>query len=219
MSTQAVDLRPIPGKGPREAKREDAEPKVEREASKAPAGDSPVIHEYDGIQECDNHLPRWWLITLYGTIVFAVGYWLHFHTFGSGKNPMAEYQEQESARLAAEAEKMKAAGAVTPELLVKLSKDPATAKQGKEVFTQNCASCHGPEGAGLIGPNLTDDSWLHGGKPDAIYTTVRDGFLAKGMPAWGPQLGEERVRAVAAYLLTIKNTNLQGKAPQGEKEL
>jgi cytochrome c oxidase cbb3-type subunit 3 len=177
------------------------------------------IHEYDGIIEHDNRLPRWWLYTLYGTIVFSVGYWFHYHTFGSGENPGAAYDREQAAIAAAEAEKLKTQGAVTPESLLAMSRDERTVKQGKDVFLATCASCHGPNGGGLIGPNLTDDAWLHGGAPEKIYATIREGYLPKGMPAWGPQLGEERVRAVSAYVLTLKNTNVAGgKPPQGEKE-
>jgi len=183
------------------------------------SSDGPVVHEYDGIQECDNQLPRWWLMTLYAAIVFSAGYWLHYQTFGSGTNPMAAYDKEQAALRAIEAEKIKAAGAVTNESLLLLSKDEGTVKQGEEIFKTTCVPCHGPTGGGTIGPNLTDEYWLHGGKPEQIYKTVRDGFLPKGMPAWGPQLGEIRVRAAAAYVLTLKGTKVPGgKPPQGQLE-
>ena len=121
--------------------------------------------------------------------------------------------------LAAEAERIKQAGDVTDEMLVTLSKDSGTIDQGKAVFDQTCVTCHAAGGVGNIGPNLTDEYWLHGGGPKKIYGTVREGFLPKQMPAWGKQLGEEKTRAVVAYVLTLKNTNAPGgKAPQGEKE-
>jgi cytochrome c oxidase cbb3-type subunit 3 len=181
--------------------------------------DSRIVHEYDGIQECDNNLPRWWLWTFYGAILFSTGYWFHYHTFGTGAHPMAAYDAEQAAIRAAEAERMKKAVAMTPAMLNTLSKDAATLKQGKEIFTTTCAACHGPNGGGVIGPNLTDAYWLHGGAPDQIYTLIKDGFILKGMPAWGPQLGDERVRAAAAYVISIKNTNVAGgKAPQGDKE-
>jgi cytochrome c oxidase cbb3-type subunit 3 len=183
------------------------------------SSDGPIVHEYDGILECDNHLPRWWLVTLYGTIVFSIGYWFHYHTFQSGTHPLAAYEAEQAAQRAAEAEQLKNAGVVTSEALLKLAQDEVTVKQGRETFSQSCATCHGPGGGGAIGPNLTDKYWIHGSAPEQIYATVRDGFLPKGMPAWGGQLGEARVRAVAAYVITLKNTNVAGgKAPQGEAE-
>jgi cytochrome c oxidase cbb3-type subunit 3 len=86
------------------------------------------------------------------------------------------------------------------------------------VYQQNCATCHGAEGQGLIGPNLTDNAWLQGGKPVDIHKTIAQGSVAKGMPAWERTLGVERVRAVTAYVLTFKGRNVPGKPPQGEPE-
>jgi cytochrome c oxidase cbb3-type subunit III len=178
-----------------------------------------IIHEYDGIHEADNNLPRWWLVTLWGTVAFAAVYYLHYSAFRSGLNPGDAYREEAKAAASAEAERIKAMGTITPEAMVTLSKDPATVALGKETFTTYCTACHGPNAGGTIGPNLTDEYWLHGGKPDQIYKTVRDGWPDKGMIAWAPSLGEQKVRAVAAYVLTLKNTNVAGgKAPQGEKE-
>lgn len=182
--------------------------------SKAPAQDQ-VIHEYDGIQEYDNRLPNWWLYSLFGTIVFAFGYWVYYQQLGAGATPLAAYE----AELATEKAKQAAAPAVTPELLAGLAKDAKVVESGKETFATTCAACHGPSGGGIIGPNLTDAYWLHGGAPENIYATVRDGYAAKGMPAWGPTLGEEKVRAAVAYVLTLRDTNVAGgKPPQGTEE-
>lgn len=179
-----------------------------------------IVHEYDGIQECDNQLPRWWLFTLWVTVAFAAGYWFYYHSLQKGDLASREYARVKAAELAAEAERIKNAGEVTPEMLVTLSKDPGTVEQGKAVFVQTCVTCHDQGGKGNIGPNLTDEYWLHGADPQAIYGIVRDGYLQKQMPAWGKQLGETKVRAAVAYVLSIKNTNVEGgKAPQGEKAL
>jgi cytochrome c oxidase cbb3-type subunit 3 len=174
-----------------------------------------VIHEYDGIQEYDNRLPNWWLYTLFGTIVFGFGYWAYYQQLAIGPSPSAEYE----AEVAAEKAKLAAAPPVTPDLLAGLAKDPKIVESGKQTFQTTCAACHGPAGGGIIGPNLTDAYWLHGGAPDKIYATVRDGYPAKGMPPWGPALGEDKVRAAVAYVLTIRNTNVPGgKPPQGDEE-
>jgi cytochrome c oxidase cbb3-type subunit 3 len=178
--------------------------------------DGPVVHEYDGIQECDNKLPVWWLWTFYGAIIFALGYWMHYHTLKTGDTPAVAYEKVKEAELAAEAARIKAAGEVNAEMLITLSKDKGTVAQGKKTFDETCVTCHAAGGIGKIGPNLTDEYWLHGGDPVSIYKTVRDGFLQKQMPAWGKMLGEERVRAATAYVLTLRNTNAPGgKAPQG----
>lgn len=176
-----------------------------------------VVHEYDGIEECDNHLPRWWLWSLYLAIVFAAGYWLVFHTFGRQTLASTEYAQVKLQRLAREAEALKSAGEVNADLLVKLSKEPSTVAEGAELYEQNCTVCHDQGGRGKVGPNLTDAYWLHGAKPMDVYAVVKDGFLAKQMPAWGTKLGERRVRSVVGYVLSIQNTQAAGgKAPEGK---
>jgi cytochrome c oxidase cbb3-type subunit 3 len=108
---------------------------------------------------------------------------------------------------------------MTPEALRALAKDKGTVDQGKQVFVQTCAACHRQDGGGVVGPNLTDDFWLHGAAPDKIYKTIAKGVPEKGMPAWGPQLGMDRTQAVTAYVISIRGTNVAGgKAPQGERE-
>lgn len=178
-----------------------------------------VIHEYDGIQEADNALPNWWLAILYGTMAFGALYWLSAESFKTTPSPGEEYRAEMEKVAAEEAVKMKAAGSVTDESLLSMTKDPKSVDEGKTVFASTCSPCHAANGGGGIGPNLTDSSWLHGGSPMNVYATIKDGFTAKGMPAWGAALGEERVRVVAAYVVTLKNTNVPGgKAPQGDPE-
>jgi cytochrome c oxidase cbb3-type subunit 3 len=182
-------------------------------------GENKVIHEVDGIQEYDNKLPNWWLYSLYGTILFAAGYWFHYQTSGFGDLPHAEYQLEMDMAAAIEAARIKAAGVMTPESLLALSKDKGTVEQGKAVFTATCVACHRADGGGVVGPNLTDDFWLHGASPDKVWKTISTGVPDKGMPAWGPQLGPDRTQAVTAYVISLRGTNVaNGKAPQGERE-
>jgi cytochrome c oxidase cbb3-type subunit 3 len=174
-----------------------------------------VVHETgDGIQEYDNHLPNWWLYTLYGTVIFAVGYWFYFQVFQVGEPSVVAWR-REVAEIAARTGQTVPVSAAQ---LVDMSRDPTVTGEGKQVFATTCVACHGPSGGGVVGPNLTDEYWLHGGAPDQIYATIRDGVPTKGMPAWGPQLGPTRTQAVAAYVLTLRNTNIPGgKPPQGDK--
>lgn len=179
-----------------------------------------VIHEYDGIEECDNALPRWWLYVFFGTIAFGAFYWLSAESFKLTLSPRAAYRAEMEQVAAEEAKRIQSAGTITDESLVSLTKDPSTVAEGKTVYTSTCAPCHAATGGGGIGPNLTDEFWLHGGAPSKVYSTIKEGFTAKGMPAWGGSLGEERVRVVSAYVLSLKNTKVAGgKAPQGEPEL
>jgi len=182
--------------------------------------DDKVVHEYDGIREYDNRLPNWWLYTLFGTIAFAAFYWVYYQQLGIGDSPYEAYAAEMQAEEEKKAKQAAGMKPVTPELLTEMSRDSAVVATGKQSYDQMCAACHGPTGGGLIGPNLTDEFWLHGSSPEAIYAVVRDGVLDKGMPAWGASLGEEKVRATVAYLLTLKNTKVAGgKEPQGEREL
>ena len=176
-----------------------------------------VIHEVDGIQEYDNKLPNWWLYILYGSVVFGFGYWFTYQTGGFAELPRAAY-ENEQDRLAAAAPS-KTSGTATPESLVALSRDRGALARGKQIFTQTCAACHRADGGGIVGPNLTDEFWLHGAAPEKVYKTITDGVPDKGMVAWGPQLGGDRVQAVTAYVISLRDTNVPGgKAPQGERE-
>jgi cytochrome c oxidase cbb3-type subunit 3 len=178
-----------------------------------------VIHEVDGIQEYDNKLPNWWLYTLYGTIGFAVLYWYVYQTTGIGASPAQAYRDELDRNAAAAAMQIKV-GEATPESLMALSKDANALALGKQVFTSTCAACHRKDGGGLVGPNLTDEFWLHGGAPEKIFQTIATGVPDKGMPSWQPQLGALKTQAVAAYVITLRGTHAAGgKAPQGEREV
>jgi len=168
---------------------------------------------FDGIEEEDNHLPNWWLATLFITIVFAFGYWFVFHSAVWLDTPAREF-----AKEAAEKQRQLALkNPVSEESLAALANDPAAVEEGKKVFATICVACHKADGSGSVGPNLTDRYWIHGNKAGDLYAAVQNGFQDKGMPPWGPTLGEKRTREVIAFVLSIKNTNVPGgKAPQGE---
>jgi len=173
-------------------------------------------HVYDDIVEHDNKLPLWWQLTLYGAVVFALCYWFG-RRFDAIASPAQAYLSDVAAQQAVEAQRARARGTVDDAMLAAIAKDPATIGQGKDVFVATCAPCHKADGGGNIGPNLTDAYWIHGNRPTDIYKTVTEGIPAKGMPTWAPVLGEPRVEAVVAYVLSIENTNVPGgKAPQGE---
>jgi cytochrome c oxidase cbb3-type subunit 3 len=172
--------------------------------------------DHDGIEEHDNHLPNWWLATLFGAIVFALFYWFYYQTFAIGPSSREALASEEQALRA-----LRKAPAVmlSDDDVFKRSKDAAAVARGKDIFAANCVACHGVQAQGIIGPNLTDAYWLHGGRPSQIYNTVTTGILDKGMLAWGPVLGDEKVQDVVAFVLTLKNTNTPGgKPPQGDKE-
>lgn len=169
-------------------------------------------HDYDGIAEYDNPMPRWWVYVFWVTIAFAVAYWLNV---GGMKGPgrSIEYEQDMAAYRAAHPAP---AAAMSTDSLSQLAHTPAIVAEGKTVFAKNCAACHRADGGGLIGPNLTDDAWLHGGTLSEIWRTVNDGVLAKGMPAWGKMLSPAEVSAAVAYVSTLHGTNPPNpKPPQG----
>lgn len=175
-----------------------------------------IIHEYDGIEEADNHLPNWWLVTFYGAIVFSVGYWFYYHEYRMGPTTPEVFAAEMAARAAQ--------GQADESTLELLGRDSGTVTEGREIFATTCAACHGANAQGEIGPNLTDDRWLHGGSATSIYQAIRDGITSDraliagsaGMPEWRAQLGERRVQAVTAFLLSIRDTHVPGRAAEGE---
>jgi cytochrome c oxidase cbb3-type subunit III len=173
-----------------------------------------LSHSYDGIQEYDNPTPGWWKAIFLGTVIFSVAYVVWYHG-GPGKSvhekydlAMAEYEGKYAA----------AGPSVSPEALARLAADPQALASGEQVFQTHCASCHTPEGKGLVGPNLTDDYQIHGQSRMDIYQVIYDGVPAKGMIPWGPVLLPDQLAAVAAYVASLRHTNVDGGKPaEGEQ--
>lgn len=161
-------------------------------------------HVFDGIAEYDKRMPNWWLNTLYLSIAFAVGYWGYYEWLRAG--PTTE-QEVVAAMAKIETAKLSVAK-VDDASLWKMSLNPAFVEAGKALYASNCAACHLPslrgkgESMAAIGPDLTDTTWIHGGKPTEIQDLITNGVLAKGMPAWGPVLGPKKVTELTAYILS-----------------
>ncbi|HWU45080.1 MAG TPA: cbb3-type cytochrome c oxidase N-terminal domain-containing protein [Bdellovibrio sp.] len=176
----------------------------------------PKYHEYDGIIEHDNPLPTWWLWTFFITIIFAFIYYIHYE-LGGGPT-----LKQELTVAMDQLEKSKAAGESAAPLETEDSLKEAFGKDGvvaagAAVFKSKCVACHGEQLQGLIGPNLTDNFWIHGkGTRIDIVKVIREGVPDKGMPPWGPVLKKDEVYAVTAFILSKKGSNPPGaKAPQG----
>jgi len=159
--------------------------------------------ENDGIEEYDNPLPDWWVGLFIFTILFAVGYTVEYH-FISNRSQEQSYQAQmeQAKELWPNASKM-----------ASVSTDPADIEAGAGIYKDNCAACHGPNLEGGIGPNLTDKVWIHDGTPEGVIKTVTEGVAAKGMPAWGPILGPDRISKVASFIVSKGGTLAPGEAP------
>lgn len=174
-------------------------------------------HSYDGIQEYDNPMPRWWVITFWATIIFSILYALNVPGIGNGEGRIADYQA-DMARAAALRAQNEPAGGPTEEALAALFTDQKIQADGKQVFTTYCAACHRADGGGQIGPNLTDDAWIHGGTLVQIRATIHAGVLAKGMPEWGKVLKPDQVTAATLYVKSLGGTNPPNpKPPEGTK--
>jgi cytochrome c oxidase cbb3-type subunit 3 len=174
-------------------------------------------HEYDGIKELDNKIPPWFSYLFYITIFFSVVYLLDYHVFGSGKVMQDEYN-QEIKIAAIQRAELEKTGAFVNEATVSALIDAAEIGNGKKIFDANCVACHAAGGAGLVGPNLTDDYWIHGGGIKNIFKTIKYGVPAKGMISWQTQLNPKQIQEVSSYILSIHGTNPPNpKAPQGDK--
>jgi cytochrome c oxidase cbb3-type subunit 3 len=162
-------------------------------------------HAYDGIREYDRRLPNWWLYTLYATILFWVGYWSYFEWLHEG---LTGPQRVERAMERIEAEKLAASAAtqIDDGSLWQMSRNAVVVASGRETFNSICAACHKASLRGVddggIGANLRRQVWIHGGRPTDIYHTVTNGVLVKGMPTWGPILGQKKIVEVVAYVLS-----------------
>lgn len=185
--------------------------------NETPTEDHLLEHSYDGIQEYDNPLPRWWLAIFWATIVFAPLYILFFH-FGPGMLAVERYDQAMMIAAEQQMAAILAMGEIDESMLVGLMADESMMNGGKKVFTAKCATCHGMFGEGGIGPNLTDDYWLHGPQLMDIYQTVREGVPEKGMLAWERQLRPAELLAVSAHVGSLLGSAPpNAKAPQGEQ--
>jgi cytochrome c oxidase cbb3-type subunit 3 len=176
-------------------------------------------HRYDGIQEFDNPMPRWWTGIFLATIVFSVAYYLGMHVFS-----VIDTYDEDLAESMQELEAVRAAyAAVAPAFEVDDAslevavRDPAMAASGKVHFDAFCIACHGDLGQGSIGPNLTDAYWIHGAGNVEIFDVISKGVLDKGMPPWESALEPHERAELLAYVRSIEGTNPPGaKEPQGE---
>jgi len=174
-------------------------------------------HEYDGIREYDNPLPRWWVWLFWGSFFFSIGYVVHYHLTGQGKSVLVLYEEDaRAAREQRAKESLKEAPSEA--VLGRLMADKALMLDAKVTFVARCAQCHAAEGQGMIGPNLTDERCIHGdGSLMATYQVVSHGVPTKGMPAWELQLTPIELRKLVAYVGSLRGTNVSGKAPEGNE--
>ncbi|MBL7884660.1 MAG: c-type cytochrome, partial [Bacteroidia bacterium] len=174
-------------------------------------------HNYDGIKELDNDLPPWWKYGFYLTIVFAFIYLVHYHVTSTGDLQAKEYDKSvEAAKIAKEEYAKKAANNVD-ENSVTLITDVAEIEKGKNIYMEMCAACHGRMGEGGIGPNLTDEYWIHGGSLKNIFASIKYGWPEKGMKSWQAEYSPVEIQLLTSYIKTLVGTNpANAKEKQGD---
>lgn len=174
-------------------------------------------HDFDGIRELDNRIPPWFNFMFYGTIIWAVIYLFVFHIFDDGQIQSKEYlAEINQAKI--ERDYLIKTGAFINEETVTLLNDASTLAEGKDIFAKNCVTCHSADGGGLVGPNLTDEYWIHGGGIKNVFKVIKEGVPAKGMISWQTQLDPKKMQAVASYVISLQGLKpANPKAPEGPK--
>lgn len=168
-------------------------------------------HEYDGIQELDNKLPRWWVWMFNFCILFAVVYMLYYHVFHKGKLMAAEYQEE--MQLGAQIKANAMTEFETTMASMQPSKDAQVLARGKTTFATLCAPCHRADAGGLVGPNLCDDYWIHGSNFVDNVRTIWNGVPSKGMVTWKNSLRPQQVYEVASFIYTLRGSNPKNPKP------
>jgi cytochrome c oxidase cbb3-type subunit 3 len=168
-------------------------------------------HEYDGIRELDNKLPRWWVWLFNLCIIFAALYLAYYHVLGKGRLMEAQYQAEMKqgdlikSRALTEFENSMAS--------LQPSTDAAVLAEGKDTFNKLCAPCHRADGGGLVGPNLCDDYWIHGSNFVDNLKIIWNGVPAKGMVTWKGTLKPATIYAAGSYIYTMRGTNPKNPKP------
>jgi cytochrome c oxidase cbb3-type subunit III len=172
-------------------------------------------HSYDGIKELDNDLPPWWKWLFYLTIVFSIVYMIRLFVFQS--DDLIQAREYEIVVDKSTKENAHANPSGTFEIV--LLTDQADIEAGKETWTKICSACHLIDGGGIVGPNMTDNYWIHGNKVEDLYRIVAEGVIEKGMIPYNTQLSEKARLQVVSYILTdlVGSTPATPKAPEGDK--
>ncbi len=174
-------------------------------------------HDYDGIKEYDNPVPPWLSLIFAGTII-----WSGFYVVAINLGYISRYEESLDDGLAELQQLQSQAKEKTPEvtqqMLAKAADSQEAIDAAESAFMGNCANCHGKQGQGLVGPNLTDKYWIHGGSLKDIYKTLQNGVTEKGMPAWGATFDQEQIVNLTAYVRSLQGTDPSGaKKAEGEK--
>jgi cytochrome c oxidase cbb3-type subunit 3 len=173
-------------------------------------------HIYDGIREYDNPTPGWWHLIFLGTVFFSMVYGVFFHSSELAWTEQDTLTKEETAyfeKLFGEIGTLQGDEAT----ILRMMNDPKWLKVGKSVFQGNCTACHGAEGGGVNGPNMTDDSYKNVKHLADVYRVITEGVVDKGMPAWRNRLQQNQRVVAAAYIASLRGTRVSGgKAAEGD---
>jgi cytochrome c oxidase cbb3-type subunit 3 len=173
-------------------------------------------HSYDGIRELDNITPPWFQAAFYTTIIIGIIYLWYYHS-GVGKLQIEEYQESVDLANIEMLEYQKHQKGID-ENTIAFTTSGSELEEGAKLFQASCASCHAADGGGGTGPNLCDDSWIHGGSPKDIFKSIKYGWKEKGMIPWKDLYNDQKILKIASYMNTFQGKKpLSPKAPQGDK--
>ncbi len=164
-------------------------------------------HDYDGIKELDNNLPPWWKYGFYLTILVGIVYLINYHVIKTSPLQAEEYTIAMKKAEAEVAEFMKTSANNVDENTVKLLTEASDLAAGKDIFISTCSACHGKLGEGTVGPNLTDDYWLHSGSVKEIFKTIKYGYPDKGMKSWKEDYSPIQIAQVTSYIKSLRGTN------------
>lgn len=174
-----------------------------------------LTHEYDGIREYDNPTPGWWHAIFWGTVLFSLLYFTFWHT-----SPLA-WSIEDSWKAAQTREYAKIFGSLgtlegDEATLVSMMNDPRMMDVARGTFEGNCAACHGRDGGGINGVNLTDEYYKNVSSLTDLYRIVSDGAANGAMPAWRNRLSQNERVIVAAYVASLRgSTPASGRGPEG----
>ncbi len=173
-------------------------------------------HSYDGIRELNNVTPPWFVVAFIASIIFAFGYLYRYQVAKSAPSQIEEYNiEVAEAKVQQEEYLKNQKDNVDENTVVMLNADGISS--GAALFKINCVACHGTQGQGGVGPNLTDDYWLHGGGIKDVFKTIKYGWQEKGMKSWKDDFSPVQIAQLASFVKSIKGTKPPTpKEPQGD---
>ncbi len=188
------------------------------EVEAQPADENPLTdHAYDGIQEYDNPLPGWWSFLFWIAIVFAPLYYFFFHCGMEGRSIHDQYNSQMASIFELRFAEIGELSADRATILQYMNDKPEWLAVGKVVYTTHCVSCHGADGSGLVGPNLTDDYWKNVTRVEDIAKVIENGAANGAMPAWKNRMSHQnQIVLTAAYVASLRGNPVDGKAPEGK---